>query len=203
MPETGGPKCYVIDRDKLHTDYPTHCHSALFWEELGRTVASFGFVEEMLGKAIFALSGTVAFDPAGDPEAFNKWIETLKKALTDQLDGLIIAYKRALEENARTNGKNHSGHLADLDQARIIRNVLCHASWGKPDYEGRTVPMFVNRKLTVFDTPVDVEFLRQTRSALKEIVCDILDNVTSVGWKFPGSGSPGEQLWPHPAEISL
>jgi hypothetical protein len=61
----------------------------------------------------------------------------------------------------------------------------------------------VNRKLQVFDTPVDVAFLQQTRIALKGITCDILDSVTKVGYKFPGSDSPGEQLWPHPAEIAL
>ena len=196
-------KGYVIDRDKLHPDYPTQLHSPEFCEELGRTIASFGFIEEMLGKAIYALTGSKEFDPEGDPEAFSEWIKTIEKALTDQLGGLIIAYEKALAENPRTKGNDHSAQIADLKQAKEIRNALCHGSWSKPDDQGRSIPKFVNRKLMVFETPVDVAFLKQTRSALRNIICDILDSVTMVGYQFPGSGSPGKQLWPHPAEIKL
>lgn len=201
MHETEGMKSHVIDRDKLHPDYPTQFHDAAFWEELGRAVATFGFIEEMLGKAIFALTGAKEFDPEGDPEAFSDWIKTLEKALTDQLGGLIISYERALAENPRTKGNDYSALLAKLRQAKEIRNALCHGSWDKPDDQGRSVPRFVNRKLLVFDTPVDLQFLKQTRAGLRHIICDILDSVTSVGYQFPGSGSPGDQLWPHPTEI--
>jgi hypothetical protein len=202
MSETEGEKGYVIDRDKLDPDFPTQSQTPLLWEELGRTVASFGFLEEMLGKAIYALTGTQEFDPAGDPEAFNVWIRTLEKALTDQLGGLIIRYEEALSENQRTKGKDYAQHIAELKSAKDIRNALCHGSWGKPDGEGQTVPKFVNRKLEIFETPIGVSFLNQTRSAVRHIICDVLDSVTSVGYQFPGSGSPGEQLWPHPAEVN-
>ena len=30
----------------------------MFWETLGRTIATFGFLEEVLGKAIFAFAAT-------------------------------------------------------------------------------------------------------------------------------------------------
>lgn len=203
MPETEGPKGYVIDRDKLPGDFPTHRHDAAFCEELGRAVATFGFIEEMLGKAIYALTGTREFDPEGEPDAFNTWIKTLEKALTDQLGGLIIGYEKALAENPRTKGKDYSAQLEELRQAKDIRNALCHGSWSKPDDQGHSVPKFVNRKLLVFDTPVDVQFLVQTRAGLRHIICDILDSVTSVGYQFPGSDGPGEKLWPHPAEIKL
>lgn len=203
MNEAEAPKGHIIDRDKLHVDFPTQCHESGFWEELGRTVAAFGCIEEMLGKAIFALTGAKEFDPEGDPEAFNEWIKTLEKALTDQLGGLIISYEKALAENQRTKGNDYSTQLAELRQAKDIRNALCHGSWDKPDKQGRSVPKFVNRKLMIFETPVDVKFLRKTRSALRHLICDVLDSVTSVGYQFPGSGSPGEQLWPHPTEVKL
>lgn len=203
MSEGEKPKCYLIDRDKLDANYPTHCHDHEFWAQLGRTVAAFGFIEEMLGKAIFALTGAKEFDPKGDPDAFDAWIKTLEKALTDQLGSLIVAYEKALIENPRTKGNDYSALIDELKKAKDIRNALCHGSWGKPDDHGRTVPKFVNRKLMVFDTPMDVGFLEQTRSALRHLICDILDSVTAVGYQFPGSDSPGEQLWPHPAEIKL
>jgi hypothetical protein len=203
MSETGNHNCYVIDRDKLDSDFPTQFQPSALWEELGRTVASFGFLEEMLGKAIYALTGTMEFDPAGDPEAFNNWIKTLEKALTDQLGALITRYAQALSENEKTKDKDYSNQIAGLKQAKDIRNALCHGSWGKPDDEGRTVPKFVNRKLEIFETPVDGHFLHRTREALRDMICDVLDSVTSVGYQFPGSDSPGEQLWPHPANVTL
>lgn len=194
---------HIIDRDKLHADFPTHFHEPAFWDELGRTVAAFGFIEEMLGKAIFALTGAKEFDPEGDPEAFSEWMKTLEKALTDQLGCLINSYEKALAENPRTKDSDYGAYISALKEAKEIRNVLCHGSWDKPDGQGRSVPRFVNRKLLIFETPVDVQFLRQTRAELRHIICDILDTVTSVGYQFPGSSSPGEQLWPHPAEITL
>ena len=202
MSATGSSNCHVIDRDKFDPDFPIQFQSSKFWEELGRTVASFGFLEEMLGTAIYELTGTKEFDPAGDPDAFNKWIKTLEMALTDQLGALIARYAKALSKNQRTKDNDYSNQIAELNQAKDIRNVLCHGSWGKPDGEGRTVPKFVNRKLKIFETPVDCDFLHQTRAALRHMICDILDSVTSVGYQFPGSDSPGEQLWPHPAEVT-
>jgi hypothetical protein len=33
----------------------------MFWEALGRTIATFGFLEEVLGKAIFAFTATTQY----------------------------------------------------------------------------------------------------------------------------------------------
>lgn len=187
---------HIIAREELPVDYPTHAHSAQFWEELGRTVAAFGFLEEMLGKAIFALTGMKEFDPEADPDAFGEWIKTLEKALTDQLGGLVLAYEKALAENDKTKGQDYAGLIKELKKAKDIRNVLCHGSWGKPDDQGRTLPKFVNRKIAVFETLVDIEFLQTTRKAVVNLTCDVLDSVTSLGFQFPGSESPGKVLWP-------
>jgi hypothetical protein len=51
-------KRFVVDIKNLPPLFPTHRHSSMFWESLGRTVATFGFLEEVLGKAIFAFSAT-------------------------------------------------------------------------------------------------------------------------------------------------
>lgn len=48
----------IIDRDNLPGMFPTHRHEPEFWEHLGRAIASFGFLEEVLGKAIFAFTAT-------------------------------------------------------------------------------------------------------------------------------------------------
>ena len=113
-----------------------------------------------------------------------------------------MSYEKALGENERTKGTDFTVLIAELRNAKDIRNALCHGSWDKPDDQGRAVPKFVNRKLMIFDTPIDIGFLKETRAALTSLTCDILDSVTSVGIQFPGSDSPGEILWPDPQALA-
>jgi len=54
-------KRFVVDTKNLPPLFPTHRHSAMFWENLGRTIATFGFLEEVLGKAIFVFSATTQY----------------------------------------------------------------------------------------------------------------------------------------------
>jgi hypothetical protein len=56
-------KRFAVDIDRLPLHFPTHRHDAAFWEALGRAVATFGFLEEVLGKAIFALTATRKIAP--------------------------------------------------------------------------------------------------------------------------------------------
>ena len=37
---------HVIDKDSLPDRFPTHLHESVFWEELGRTIATFGLLED-------------------------------------------------------------------------------------------------------------------------------------------------------------
>ena len=42
-------KRFVVDLGNLPALFPTQRHSPIFWEALGRAIATFGFLEEMLG----------------------------------------------------------------------------------------------------------------------------------------------------------
>lgn len=186
---------YIIDRDKLPENYPTHAHSAEFWEELGRTVATFGFLEEALGKAIFALTATKQYPEAEIEEAYLKWIPTLQKALTDALGSLISSYGKALKANDGVEFADKDEFIADLRAASKVRNALCHGSWRLPNAAGQSVPMFVTHELEIFETPVDIAFLKQVRAHALGLACTVFDSVTHMGWNFPGSGSPGEVIY--------
>lgn len=65
--------------------FPTNFHSPLFWEQLGRTIATFGFIEEVLGKAIFAFTATRKYEAQEIEDAYEAWLPRLERALTDQL----------------------------------------------------------------------------------------------------------------------
>lgn len=78
-------KSYIVDIAGLPPAFPTHLHSEEFWASLGRTVATFGFLEETLGKAIFAFTATREYPADEINEAYEKWLPTLQRALSDPL----------------------------------------------------------------------------------------------------------------------
>jgi hypothetical protein len=182
---------HMVDCKKLPTDFPTHRHSAEFWQGLGRTVATFGFLEEVLGKAIFAFTAT--YEPKDSEVAYKVWLLKLERALSDQLPMLADSYQKAIRDNPDAT-INIDQLVEEIKKAAVVRNVLCHGSWRSPNANGQTVPLFVNRKMQVFDTPVDVAYLRQVQLHVAELACNVIDTVTIMGWQFPGSGGPGVEL---------
>jgi len=186
---------HVIDREALPSRYPTHAHEPKFWEELGRAVATFGFLEDVLAKAIFALTATTRYEESELENAYKSWLPTLEKALVDPLGNLITAYEKAIRSHTDANVENLDDLLKDLRNAAAIRNVICHGFWGTPNAQGATIPSFVNRKKEVFVTPIDAHFLDRLQKGATELSCAVIDTVTHMGWQFPGSSSPGEVVW--------
>lgn len=175
--------------------FPTHRHDPEFWEHLGRATASFGFLEEVLGKAIFAFTATRRISRDQIDAAYEAWLPKLERALTDDLVKLAEAYGKATRENPETTTENVSDLVEDIKAAAVIRNVLCHGSWRSPDNSGVSIPLFVNRKREIFETPIDVAYLRQVQAHVAELSCSVIDTVTHMGWQFPGSAGPGRRIW--------
>jgi hypothetical protein len=65
-------KRFVVHVGRLPPQYPTHRQDPKFWEALGRTIATFGFLEEILGKAIFAFTATREYADDEIEEALEK-----------------------------------------------------------------------------------------------------------------------------------
>ncbi len=184
----------VIDRRNLPALFPTHRHSPVFWEQLGRTVATFGFLEEVLGKAIFAFTATRKYNPDEIDAAYQKWIPQLERALTDQLANLADSYGKVVRDNPDTTTENIDDLVADIKKLAAIRNVLCHGSWRAPDANGASLPLFVNRQKQVFQTLVDVPYLEQVQENVVEVACSVIDTVTHMGWQFPGGAGTGKTI---------
>ena len=51
-------RCLPIDRDVLPPDWPVNQGPAVFWQELGKTVAAFGYLEHILASTCYALLAT-------------------------------------------------------------------------------------------------------------------------------------------------
>jgi hypothetical protein len=190
-----GIRKYQIDCDKLPAQFPTHRHLGTFWEALGRVVATFGFLEETLGKAIFAFTATQQYPEREIEAAYKSWLPNLQRALSDPLGGLIDSYGKAVRENSNATISNLDELIDHLREASTIRNVLCHGSWNRlPDEQGRSVPLFINNKKGIFETPIDLAFLNQVQRHAAELACAVINTVTLRGYQFPGSNGPGKSI---------
>src|SRR5262245_3285678 len=108
----------IVNIDALPNTFPTNQHAGSFWERLGRAVATFGFLEEVLGKAIFAFTATRVYSESEVQKAYEGWLAKLERALTDPLGNLINAYDKAIHEHPGAR-KHHyyEDLLSDLRQA--------------------------------------------------------------------------------------
>lgn len=185
----------IVDLDTLPKMFPTHKHDPMFWESLGRAVATFGFLEEVLGKAIFAFSATKPYSEEEIQKAYEDWLPKLQKVLSDQLWNLIESYGKAVREHPDATIGGFDELLDGLKEAAKVRNVICHGSWRSPNAEGASVPFFVNRQQERFETAIDIPFLRQLQGHVSELICAVINTVTYMGWQFPGSQGPGKVIW--------
>lgn len=190
--ETAG---HVIDRARLPAYYPTHAHRPAFWEALGRSVAAFGFLEEVLLKAIFAVTATTPYEAEKIEAAYEAWVPTLTRSLSDPLGSLIDTYGKAVRNHRDSNIENFDALLEDLRKACKIRNAICHGSWRSPDSNGLSIPFYVSKYGEIFDTPIGIAFLEQLRKATADVACSVVETVTHMGWQFPGSNGPGREVW--------
>ena len=182
---------YAVDHKSLPDQYPTHEHEGAFWESLGRAVATFGFLEEVLGKAIFAFTATRPYEEAEIQKAYAEWIPKLERALSDPLGNLIDVYGKAVREHGGATIDNLDELLRSLRKATEMRNILCHGSWGLPNDSGASVPFFVNRQQEIIETAMDCQFIDQVQRHVVELACVVINTVTHIGYQFPGSAGPG------------
>ena len=184
----------AVNRDALPEQYPTHANSPDFWEQLGRTVATFGFLEMVLGKAIFALTATRIYRDCEIEEAYLEWQVILEEALCKTLRPLADSYGRAAKSQ-RISTDSVEALVKTIKEAADVRDILCHASWGPPDEERKSMPFFVNRKIELVESRIDTPYLLQVQKHVLDLICDVVDSVTQIGLQFPGSNGPGGQVW--------
>jgi hypothetical protein len=184
----------IIDKNKLPPLFPTNRHSPEFWERLGRTIATYGFLEEVLGKAIFAFTATRNYSEDEINAAYKAWLQQLERALTDQLWSLAESYGKAAHDNPAPATENVGELVEKIKKATVMRNVLCHGSWRAPNANGASVPLFVNKQKQVWDSAIDIAFLDQVQTHVADLACNVIDSVTLRGWQFPGGAGPGKPI---------
>ena len=164
----------LVNQNALPDKFPTHAHNEEFWESLGRAIATFGFLEEVLSKAIFAFTATRPYEEYEIRQAYIDWLPKLEHALMDPLGSLIDTYGKSVRDNPKATIENLDELIIALREASKIRNILCHGSWAVPDAKGGSVPFFVNRREEIFDTAIDCKFLDQVQQHASELACSVI-----------------------------
>ena len=111
-------------------------------ESLGHAIASFGFLEEALKRAIFSLTRK-GLGARADDRALESWLHRMEDIADDSLGTLIDAFIAALPAGKDGDRKSLS---ADLRHIRLMRNLLCHASWRPGSRDGHWRPTFINTR---------------------------------------------------------
>jgi len=166
-------KGHVVAIESLPDRYPTNLHEPEFWECLGRAVATFGFLENVLARAIFAFTATRQYREEEIEKAYSEWLPKLENALKDPLGSLIDSYEKAVRDNTEATIENLNVLLNDLREASKVRNVVCHGFWSLPDENNVSVPFFLNRKMEKFETPIDTKFLNQLQTHATDLCCSV------------------------------
>lgn len=185
----------VIDREQLPELFPTHRHLSELWERVGRVVATFGFLEEILGKAIYAYTAMRQYSSQEEAEAaYGPWLNKLQRALSDPLSNLADSYGKAVRDYADPRVTGIDEVVKYIKKAAKLRNALCHGSWRPPDVAGKSAIWYFTNKGERFETLVDNNFLRDVQRHVVELTCAVIDSVTLLGWQFPGGTGPGKKI---------
>ena len=195
---------YVVARERMHPRWPTHACPAEFWEELGRTIAKFGFLEDCLKRANLAITATRKYKSLEEAtRAYETWQRSLEKSLDESLGELSNRLVEALTEDDRFHEESVSELNAKLRKVADWRNALCHGAW--TDYDEKS------RKATLrhwprkgwreqSEQPISQADLAAIGEDAVDLTCRVIEAATANGIQFPGSEGPGEPAWPSQPE---
>jgi hypothetical protein len=116
---------WIINRDKLPPLFPTHGHSPHFWEQLGRTIATYGFLEEILGKAIFAFTATRNYSLDEIDAAYQAWLPQLEHVGASCRPPQPLSEES--EEHVRSAGPGSSNRRPGVAGSRSSAGTQGHA----------------------------------------------------------------------------
>ncbi|MDE0147918.1 MAG: hypothetical protein OXM58_06065 [Rhodospirillaceae bacterium] len=194
-------RCLPIDRDALSPDWPVNHGPAVFWQELGKTVAAFGYLEHILASACHALLATgeraVALLQADDHAALSRWCERLLRSRVDPMHGLTSELDRVLREAGRVPHAVRETLVSELRELRPWRNALCHGAWLSigEDGSGHLEHLYLANGVPVaFERNVDVKRLSDVRARTVEVTMRVAEAASVAGPAYTHMGGTGYAL---------
>ncbi|MDD9991211.1 MAG: hypothetical protein OXP75_05395 [Rhodospirillales bacterium] len=194
-------RCLPIDRDALPPDWPVDEGPAVFWQELGKAVAAFGYLEHILASTCHALLATgeraAALLQANDHEAMRRWSKRLVLSQTDSLNRLTRELENVLTETGVVPRALREDLVARLDELRPWRNALCHGAWLSVAEDGSAhlEHVYMYEKLPAgFERDVDVKRLSDIRARTVDVTIRIAEAASIAGPAYTHMGGTGYAL---------
>lgn len=199
---TQNPSGWRNDPDELPPRWPGHQIPDDFMMELGRSVATFGALEFVIKRTIFALTATEPREKVTDRMVEN-WIRTrILPTLSGTLGQLVDTLRHELKRAKSPAIPDWERLMRDLDDLTQTRNILCHGHWVPSDTPDFYTPSFISHRDGEFDGEFSVAGLRKIREDTVAAACECMDLVTLKGYNFPGQAGPGRDVLDRAADLS-
>ena len=129
--ETSGRVMAIMAALRTEEEEPQiHRGSKALWEGLGRTVATFGMLEDTLARALYVITGHEGVEDgeAGRQQA-QEWAQSLISLMSDTLGGLACELEAAWTISDGLLTAEHAEVVAKIKALAKDRNLLCHGTW--------------------------------------------------------------------------
>ena len=109
---------------------PFHDPSSPLWEGIGRTVATFGMLEDLFPRALYIITGHQRVDDTEDAKKqVEDWCADLIRNMSDTLGGLAHSLEAAWQERDGGLHPENVEIVQDIQALAKIRNRVCHAAY--------------------------------------------------------------------------
>lgn len=177
-----------LERGHLHPDWPLSGDNPAFWEELGKTVAMFGNLEDTLTSACYGLTKPPA-DPsdlrAEQVPAYLDWYARIEASRTDAMGVVTDRFIKFLKNDGRIPLAVQDELRAQLDELRRWRNALCHGAWRGFSRNGAGVlsHFYKEKKQVVcFPSKVDLKDLADLRARTVDVIFRVTEAASVAGY---------------------
>lgn len=155
-----------------------HALPADFAAGLGQSVAAFGWLEEVLKRTIYALDRAWLADDLSEAE-LQHWLEHIGQIADDSMGTLIEQLDAAMR---RHPGLHERDRITDrLSEAKLQRNLLCHASWRPTADPALWHPAFVGTRGAVQAQALSLTDLERIRQQTIELGLRVLAVMRATG----------------------